>query len=106
MLSGTLSSGLSLYVNLYDFGLVRIICDASLVYTSTKFNGYEIIILLFLRQVNWTKVRFVTVSVTVCVGRDVEQVLQSGRTILIVLDKISYIVLCFVRGIYASETVL
>jgi len=93
-------------MNLYGFGLIRITCDVSLVYISTKFNGYEIIILLFLRKVNWTKVRFVTVSVIVFVGNDVEQVVQSGRKILIVWDEHSYIVLCFVKGMYASETLL
>jgi len=53
-----------------------------------------------------SKVRFVIVNIIVFVGHDVEQVVQSVGTMLIVLDKSSYIILCIVRGMYASETVL
>jgi hypothetical protein len=42
-----------------------------------------------------SKFRFVIDSVIMFVGNDVEQVVQSVGTILIVLDKFSYIVLCF-----------
>ena len=73
-LGETHSCRLSLYIKLYYLGLFRIDCDVSSVYTLSRLIDNEIVILLFMRQVNWIRSQFVIVILIVFVVHDVEQV--------------------------------